>query len=172
MDGGSSLNLIYEETLDKMQIDKSRIKQSHTTFKGIIPGKEVRCIGEITLDVVFRTPENYRSEELTFPIVPFQSGYHAILRRNAFSKIHAIPHYGYMKLKMPGPNGVITISSNPDKALRAKNKTASLTLESLVETFSAEELTALQAMVDRDDFILDKRSKSTLFKPVDEIVKF
>ena len=32
MDEGSGLNLIYEDTLDKMQIDKSRIEQSSTTF--------------------------------------------------------------------------------------------------------------------------------------------
>ena len=36
----------------------------------------------------------------------------------------------------------------------------------------AEELTALHSTVDRDDVILDKRSKSTSFKPADEIVKF
>ena len=49
-----------------------------------------------------------------------------------------------MKLKMPGPNGIITLASDPDVALRAKNKTA------------AEELTTLRATVDRDDVILDK----------------
>ena len=37
MDGGSGLNLIYEETLQKMEIDWSRIEQSSTTFRGIIP---------------------------------------------------------------------------------------------------------------------------------------
>ena len=37
MDGGSGLNLIYEETLQKMEIDWSRIKQSSTTFRGMIP---------------------------------------------------------------------------------------------------------------------------------------
>ena len=37
MDGGSGLNLIYEETLNKMEIDRSRIEQSSTTFRGIIP---------------------------------------------------------------------------------------------------------------------------------------
>ena len=37
MDGGSGLNLIYEETLKKMEIDKSRIEQSGTTFKGDYP---------------------------------------------------------------------------------------------------------------------------------------
>ena len=36
MDGGSGLNLIYEETLSKMEIDKSRIEKSSTTFRGIM----------------------------------------------------------------------------------------------------------------------------------------
>ena len=63
MDGGSGLNLIYEETLNKMEIDKGRIEQSGTTFRGIIPSREARCAGKITLNVVFGTPENYRSEK-------------------------------------------------------------------------------------------------------------
>ena len=37
MDGGSGPNLIYEDTLNKMQMDRSRIEQSNTTFRGIIP---------------------------------------------------------------------------------------------------------------------------------------
>ena len=32
MDGGSGLNLIYEETLQKREIDSNRIEQSSTTF--------------------------------------------------------------------------------------------------------------------------------------------
>ena len=133
MDGGSGLNLIYEETLSKMEIDKSRIKQSSTTFRGIIPSREARCAGKITLDVVFGTPENYRSEEITFQVAPFNSGYHALLGREAFTIFQAIPHYGYMKLKMPGPNGIITLTSDPDIALRAKNKTAALVLSPIVD---------------------------------------
>ena len=43
MDNGSGLNLICEETLKKMEIDKSRIEQSGTTFRGIIPSREARC---------------------------------------------------------------------------------------------------------------------------------
>ena len=77
-----------------------------------------------------------------------------------------------MKLKMPGPNGIITISSDPDKALRAKNKTASLALEALSEALASKELTTLPATVDRDDVILNNRSKSTSFKLAEEIVKF
>ena len=46
MDGGSGLNLIYEDTLNKMQMDKSRIEQGITTFRGIIPTREARCLGK------------------------------------------------------------------------------------------------------------------------------
>ena len=65
---------------------------------------------------------------------------------------------------MPGPNGVITISSDLDIALRAENKTASLALEALSEALAAKELIALRSTVDRDNVILDKRPKSTSFK--------
>ena len=77
-----------------------------------------------------------------------------------------------MKLKMLGPNGIITLVSDPDIALHTENKTAALALEALSEALAAEELTTLRSMVDRDDVILDKRSKSTSFKPAYEIVKF
>ena len=50
-----------------------------TTFKGVIPGVEAHCTGSITLEVVFGSPDNFRSEELIFDIVPFHSGYHALL---------------------------------------------------------------------------------------------
>ena len=112
MDGGSSLNLLYQDTVRKMGIDPSRIKPTKTTFKGLIPGVEASCTGSVTLEVVFGSPDNFWSEELIFDIVPFRSGYHALLGRTAFAKFNAVPHYAYLKLKMPGPRGVITINGN------------------------------------------------------------
>ena len=172
MDGGSGLNIIYEETLRKMEIDWSRIERSNTAFRGIIPSQEACCSGKITLDVVFGMPDNYISEEVMFQVAPFSSGYHAKLGREAFTIFQAIPHYGYMKFKMPRPNRIITLASDLDIALRVENKTAALALEALSEALATEELTALRSTVDRDDVILDKRSMSTSFKPADEIVKF
>ena len=61
MDGGSSLNLIYQDTVHKMGIDLSRISQSNTTFKGVIPGVEARCTGSLVLEVIFGSPDNFRS---------------------------------------------------------------------------------------------------------------
>ena len=80
MDGGSSLNLLYQDTMRKMGINPSRIKPTKTTFKGVIPGVEAHRMGSITLDFVFGSSDNFRSEELIFDIVPFRSGYHALLR--------------------------------------------------------------------------------------------
>ena len=140
MDGGSGLNLIYEETLQKMEIDWSRIERSSTTFRGIIPSREARCTGKITLDVVFGTPDNYRSEEITFHVAPFSSGYHALLRRTAFAKFNAVPHYAYLKLKMPGPRGVIIVNGNTERSLRTEEHTAALAAEvqsSLSRQFSS-----------------------------------
>ena len=93
MDGGSSLNLLYQDTVRKMGIDPSRIKPTKTTFKGVIPGVEASCTGSVTLEVVFGSPDNFRSQELIFDIVPFRSGYHALLGRTAFAKFNAVPHH-------------------------------------------------------------------------------
>ena len=90
MVNGSSLNLIYQDTVRKMGIDPSRISQRNTTFKGVIPGPEARCTGSLVLEVVFSSPDNFRSEELIFDIVPFRSGYHALLGRTAFARFNAV----------------------------------------------------------------------------------
>ena len=122
MDGGSSLNLLYQDTVRKMGIDPSRIKPTKTTFKGVIPGVEANCFSEAS-------PDNFRSEELIFDIVPFRSGYHALLGRTAFAKFNAVPHYAYLKLKMPGPRGVITVNGNTERSLRTEEHMAALAAE-------------------------------------------
>ena len=75
MDGCSSLNLLYQDTMRKMGIDHSMIKPTKATFRGIIPGMEASCTGSIALEVVFGSPDNYRVKELIFDIVPFRSDY-------------------------------------------------------------------------------------------------
>ena len=66
-------------------------------------------MGQIKLDVIFGTKENYRREPIWFEVVDHQSAYHAILGRPALAKFMAIPHYAYLKMKMPGEKGIITV---------------------------------------------------------------
>ena len=131
MDDGSSLSLIYQDTVCKMGIDPSRISQKNTTFKGVIQGVEACCTGSLILEVVFGSRDNFRSEELIFDIAPFRSGYHALLGRTAFTRFNAILHYSYLKLKIPGPHGIITISGYRERSLRAEEYVAALAAEPL-----------------------------------------
>ena len=126
MDGGSSFNPIYQDTVHRMGIDPSRISQSNTTFKGVLPGIEARCRGSLVLEVTFGSPDNFRSEELHFTIAPLRSGYHALLGRTAFARFNVVPHYAYLKLKMSGPCGVIIVSGNTERSLHAEEYAAAL----------------------------------------------
>ena len=69
-------------------------------------------LGQIDLPVIFRGPSNYRMETLTFEVVGFHRTYHAILGRPCNVKFMVVPNYTYLKLKMPGLGGVITISTS------------------------------------------------------------
>jgi hypothetical protein len=111
MDGGSSLNIIYVEILGLLGVDLSTIRAGAAPFHGIIPGKRVLPIGQLDLPVCFGNPSNFRKETLTFKVVEFRGTYHAVLGRPCYAKFMAVPNYTYLKLKMPGPNGTITVGS-------------------------------------------------------------
>jgi hypothetical protein len=111
MDGGSSLNIIYAETLGLLQIDLSTIRAGAAPLHGIIPGKRVQPLGQLDLPIYFGTPSNFRKEILTFEVVGFRGTYHAVLGRPCYAKFMAVPNYTYLKLKMSGPNGVISVGS-------------------------------------------------------------
>ena len=79
MDGGSSLNILYASTLDKMGIPQSSLCHSKALFYGIVPGKEVIPLRRIWLNVTFGQPDNFRKESLTFEVIDFPGVYHALL---------------------------------------------------------------------------------------------
>lgn len=49
---------------------------------------------------------------LTYEVVDFHRTYHALLGRPCFTKFMAVLNYTYLKLKVPSPNGVITVSAS------------------------------------------------------------
>jgi hypothetical protein len=105
MDGGSGLNLIFASTVKNMGITIKMLEESDTCFHGIVPTLPAYSLGKISLNVVFGKPDNFRKERIEFEVVNWESQYHAILRRPAYAKFMAVPHYAYLKLKMPGNNG-------------------------------------------------------------------
>ncbi|XP_066311014.1 uncharacterized protein [Miscanthus floridulus] len=77
----------------------------------MILGAQVYPLGQINLPVMFGFRANFRSKVLTFEVVDFPGSYHAILGWPCYATFMVISNYTYLKLKMPGPNGVITVGS-------------------------------------------------------------
>jgi hypothetical protein len=116
MDGGSSLNILFEHTLHLLGIRLVQLRANMTSFHGVAPGKRVQPLGQIDLPVWFGTPDNFRKETLTFEVVGFRGAYHSILGRPCYAKFMAVPNYTYLKMKIPGPKGVITMGSSIEHA--------------------------------------------------------
>jgi hypothetical protein len=66
-------------------------------------------LGQIDLLITFGDVRNFRIEILTFEVVGFSGTYHAILGTSAYAKFMVVPNYTYLKLKIPGPKGIITV---------------------------------------------------------------
>jgi hypothetical protein len=49
-------------------------------------------------------------------VVGFKGAYHAILGRPCYAKFMVVPNYTYLKMKMQGPKGVITVGSSIEHA--------------------------------------------------------
>ena len=127
MDGGSDLNLLYQDTIRRMGIDPTKIRHSNTSFKGVMPGPYAHCTGSLPLEVVFGSSDNSRREKLVFHIAPFKSSYQALLGREAFARFNAIPHYASLTLKMPGPRGIISLKGNTECSSSAEDGVTALT---------------------------------------------
>jgi hypothetical protein len=59
--------------------------------------------------VLFGEKGNIRREPIWFEVVDISSPYHTLLGCPALAKFMVVPHYAYLKMKLLGPRGVITI---------------------------------------------------------------
>jgi hypothetical protein len=122
VNGGSAVNLIFASTLDLMEDTRAAMKPVSRRIHCGIPGSWLDTIGQITLQVSFGTAQNFRTERIMFDVVDAEAAYHAILGRPAIVKFMAAECYVYPCLKMPGPNGVITVRGSAQKAMQCEEE--------------------------------------------------
>jgi hypothetical protein len=83
------------------------------SFEGVVSGITVTSIGQIWLSVQLGKPENFRREDVLFDVADdVEIPFNAILGRPAIAKFMAVLHHAYQCVKIPGPNGVITLPSS------------------------------------------------------------
>ena len=117
----------------------TKLVPSHQAFYGIIPSVGSTPVGKVTLPVTFGTQDNYRTESIIFEVAPFETSYHAILGRPVLAKFMAIPNHTYLLLKMPVPNGVLSICGEVQTSHSCETKN--------INTTEALERSNNQAMV-------------------------
>lgn len=98
------------------------------------------------------------------------SPYHTLLGRLALAKFMAIPHYAYLKMKMPGPKGIITVVGDYKKSLECAQDSSRLA-DALVIAEEKRQIDRLVAQATEQPAIPSPPSQSTgegSFKPAKE----
>jgi hypothetical protein len=133
INGGSNINIIFTETLRKMEFDFNKMTACDEPFYGVMPGKAVYPTGRVCLPVTFGTEENFRTEYLTFEVADFRSSYHAIFGQPMLAKFMAIPHHTYLIMKMPAPNGILSVLRNTMVSYNCESTTVELSKDSAIK---------------------------------------
>jgi hypothetical protein len=101
-------------------------------------------------------------------VVDISSSYYALLGRPALAKFMAVPHYAYLKMKLPGPKGVITVSGCFKKSLECARASSQLA-EALVIAEEKRQLLHRVELTQQD--MPARQSPVEQFKPADDTKK-
>ena len=142
-------------------------------FHGIVHGLSCSPIGKTQIDILFRDKEHFRRESVWFEVVDLESPYHALLGRPALAKFMAVPHYAYLKMKMPSSKGILTIAGDYKKSSACAADSSRLA-ESLVIAAEKRLLDRVMAMAGKQPEMSPHPKESEAecsFKPAKETKK-
>jgi hypothetical protein len=140
-----------------MEFDFSKMTACDEPFYGVVPGKAAYPIGCVCLPVTFGTEENFCIEYLTFEVADFRSSYHAIFGRPMLAKFMAIPHHTYLIMKMPAPNGILSVLEDIMVSYNCESATVELSKDSAIKA-AATVMVAQAAKIDQTTFRYQSRS--------------
>ncbi|XP_066365464.1 uncharacterized protein [Miscanthus floridulus] len=113
------------------------------------------------MPVTFGDPTNYWTEILTFEVVGLHETYHAILGCPCYAKFMAVPNYTYLKLKISGPHGVITIGTSFQRTYECEVECC----EHVAAIVASKELATIREVVIEEAPDLKQSGRS--FKPIE-----
>jgi hypothetical protein len=146
-----------------MEFDFSKMTACDEPFYGVVPGKAAYPIGHVCLPVTFDTKENFCTEYLTFEDTDFRSSYHVIFGRPMLAKFMAIPHHTYLIMKMPAPNGILSVLGDIVVSYNCESATIELSKDSAIKA-AATVMVAQAAKINKTTLLVpeQKRTSTTL----------
>jgi hypothetical protein len=93
IDNGNQAKILFLTAFKTVGYDQKQLKESIKPLYGF-DGKRIEPVGVITLPVSFGTPQNPRTEYITFDVVDMLYPYNAIFGRDLLNTFEATLHLG------------------------------------------------------------------------------
>ncbi|XP_042432929.1 uncharacterized protein LOC122019537 [Zingiber officinale] len=117
VDIGSSMNIIFKEVFDQLQIDRNELLPMMTPLYGFM-GNEVLPLGQTRLTVSLGEESLRRTRIINFIIVDAPSTYNVILGRPTLNKFRAVVSTYFQKIKFSVDDRVGEVKGNQLAARR------------------------------------------------------
>nr|GEY47046.1 hypothetical protein [Tanacetum cinerariifolium] len=111
VDGGSSMEVLYEHCFNRLWPEiKSQMVSATTSLTGF-SGETIWPLGQLRLLVTIADAEHYTKERMNFMIVRSPSSYNSIIGRPKIREIQAVPSTAHATLKFLVNGEIVTIRS-------------------------------------------------------------
>jgi hypothetical protein len=115
IDNDSQAEILFLIASENMGYDWKQLREPMRPLYGF-EGKRIEQVGVITLPVSFSTPNNPRTEYITFNIVDMLYHFNAFFGRGLLNTFEATLHSGYLCVKIPVTFRVISIFGSQQDA--------------------------------------------------------
>nr|GEV92323.1 reverse transcriptase domain-containing protein [Tanacetum cinerariifolium] len=112
IDGGSSMEILYEHCFNRLRSDIQRQMVPATTSLTGFSGETTWPLGQLKLLVTIGNATHSTKACMNFMIVKSLSPYNGIIGRPGLKAIQAVPSTVYGMLKFPTEEGIVTIRSS------------------------------------------------------------